>query len=127
MLLFGHFAPNLSEETGVTMATMSGGPPHECCTNNSNSTAQYIMDSSAPYRRKYVKTLLRTSLLCPLLHISSSCLQLCLGLVFPTSGLCRVDLHPVEYQLLLEGDPHDLVLLAAVTEGADKVGVNILA
>ena len=39
----------------------------------------------------------------------------------------RVDLHPVDHQLLLEGDPHHLVLLPAVAEVADQGGEHVLA
>ena len=39
----------------------------------------------------------------------------------------RVDLHPIDNQLLLEGDTHHLVLLATVTEVANQAGKHEFA
>ena len=48
-----------------------------------------------------------------------------LGLLFVCR--CRKYLDSINDKFLLEGDAHDLVLFAAVTEGAHQAGVDILA
>ncbi len=38
----------------------------------------------------------------------------------------RKDLYPIDDQFLLEGNAHNLVLLAAMTKSADQAGVYVL-